>query len=255
MSEFSMKSPQDHLLQKIYANHGWGDPYGFDVTPEEARDFSELAEVGLLERHCHTKPVMEFSTEPDERDWSSWPAGFPDNIFDLLGDFKIGDTGGEGKVMVYEERVKGCGLMVYDKMGRESGFSRQYCIDMVREIILWHQLGHWILLRLPDENEERMEIKDLPADMHTEIQEAIAQIFVLFAILQQEDNSTRTGSLLVFNFMPGHQPGACHGYLDILQHKDFSWAGLFRALKRIRTNPHGAQADLPMFLNLMGLPV
>lgn len=246
-------SPQDYLLFKIYENYGWGDPFGYEKSPDKAWENEELNKI-LYQNRYWTKPEMEHSEK--ECEWLI-PGGFdlPGNIFDLLGEYRCVDVKEEGKIILYEKCIRRFGLMYYEGYGKFMHYARQYCIDLVREIVIWHELGHWITHWMPDKAGKRWDAGSYSVNsQNISFHEGLAQLFTFYALLHYECPERQSDYMSVFQCMLRNQDPHYHGHILILQNRNFSWNGVFRALQAIRTHPQANYADLYLFCDKMSNP-
>lgn len=242
-----MTNPTDHLLLKLYTNYGWGTPFEFnDISPS---DIEQLVEIGLAPNTCYTPPDIHFSVDPCKHPFQDSMENWPDNLFDLLGEYQITDIRMEGKIILYEECIKAFGLLYYDALGKSSRLSRQMCISMVRDIVLWHELGHWITHWMPGSDGRRWDSKSCDYSSGSkDVHEGLAQLFTQYAIIQIEDEKERSELLLVFDWMIQHQASCYRQHHTIMSHQNFGWKACLNALLMLRILGESKEATMDYLL-------
>jgi hypothetical protein len=213
-----MKDPIDHLLLKIHEDHCFGEP-------------SEKPKITYSKVPCSFKM---------DNDW-------PDNLFDLLGSYKVKVPMKEGRIILYEDCISKFGLIFYETFGKTIGKSRQFCINLICEIVLWHELGHWITHWMPGRDKNKWNTKSYNSGS-IDVHEGLAQLFTHYAIINIKDNKLRTNYLLLFSLMLQNQAPCYHKFLDILGHKKFGWNQCFTALTMIRIVEKADEATMDYFI-------
>jgi len=236
-----MNDPTNHLLMKLFDLYQWGDPdEGFYQSGISSSEIEEMHRSGILDNLYHTRPVINYSEEechyvPDGADEK-----LQDNLFDLLGVYQILTFKKEGTIFLYESCIKRVGLRFFAQIGSTLRMSRSYCIDMVREIVLWHELGHWITHWMPGKDRNRWNTKSYDYNKESkDVYEGLAQIFVQFAIQQIDEDKTRNDYQRMFHYLLQNQEACYYRYNDIMRHPKFSWNKLLGAITmlRILNNP------------------
>lgn len=237
-----MKNPIDHLLLKIHENHSWGDPLNHPEFDRETLNY--MVDRGMIPVEYFTKPKITYSEDlcPFTLD-----KDLPDNLFDLLGIYQVKDPMKEGHIILYEDCIRKFGLIFYEAFGKTIGQSRQFCINMVREIVLWHELGHWITHWMPGKDKNRWNTKSYNLGSK-DVYEGLAQLFTHYAIINLEDNKLRNDFLILFSFMLRNQSHCYHKYLDIMGHNKFGWNQCFTALTMIRMVEKADEATMDYFI-------
>lgn len=244
-----MTSPQDYLLLKIHQNHGWGNPFNSDDFKDDPEILKTMTDLGMLPDRYWSKPEINFSDAPCTFQCSGESEYLPENIFDLLGEYRCEYPLKEGKITLFEDCIKGFGLLYYEKFGKESGYARQYCIDTIREIVIWHEFGHWITHWMVDKDGNRWDSENYFYDYGTKgIHEPLAQLFTYYAIINLDDLDKRSNYLTIFQFMLKRQAPCYHMHIDILKNKDFSWIGFFNALQKLRKETDIENVNLDTFI-------
>jgi len=244
-----MTDPIDHLLLKLYENHGWGTPYKTNESEEDS-DLKTLISAGLLPLTYWNKPKVVYSTDECTLRVSEESADWPENLLDLLGVYQANGPDKEGWIIIFEECVSKFGLIYFNMAGIHLGQSRQTCINMVREIVLWHELGHWISHWMTDNNGHRWNPNSYHHDYGSKgVHEGLAQVFTTYAILNIDENQKRAEYLLLFNFMLLRQAPCYHIHLEILNHINYSWTGFLRSLVMLRILENSEEVNLEYLLD------
>lgn len=230
-----MTNPADHLLLKLSKNHGWGEPHKSFEIDEQTKTIKEMINLGMLPEEYLPKPEIIYSSDTCNFLFPEKIDDWPDNLFDLLGLYEIPDPNKEGRIILYEEYIDKLGLIYYNMLGKFFSQTRPYCINMIREIVIWHELGHWITHWMLGSDGYRWEysrfIKGL---VNTNLHEGLAQLFAYYAILNIEEKEKKSNYLLMFDFMLRKQALCYHKHIDIINHKNFSWTGILKALTVLR---------------------
>lgn len=245
-----MTSPQDYLLLKIHQDYGWGNPFISDEFNGDTDTVKELTNIGVLPEKYWSKPEINFSEDPCTFQCSEESDYLPENIFDLLGEYRCDDPLEEGRITLFENCIKEFGLMYYEKFGKKSGFARQYCINAIREIVTWHEFGHWITHWMTDEEGNRWNSEIYFYDYGTKgIHEPLAQLLTYYAIINLDEIEKRSDYLAVFHFMLKRQAPCYYLHIDILKNKDFSWMGFFNALQKLKKETNIENINIDSFIN------
>jgi hypothetical protein len=239
-----MQNPTDHLLLKINEDHCWGDPLNHPEFDHET--LKSVTDLGMTPLEYFGKPEIIYSEEPCthqiDNDW-------PHDLFDVLGIYQVEDPIKEGSIILYEVCIRKFGLIFYEAFGKTTGHTSQFCIDMVRNIVLWHEQGHWITHWMPGRDENRWNTKSYNYNSGTkDVHEGLAQLFTHYAIINIDDISLRTDYLLLFSFMLQNQAPCYHKFLDILGHKKFGWNQCFTALTMIRIVEKADEVTMDHFM-------
>jgi len=268
-----MTSPEDHLLFKIYDEFGWGDPFGY----EKQKTCAAINEHNRLTNPTDTRfagrPRTLYSHRPCLFRYSEEANDYPENLFDLLGEYTFTDPAREGRITVFEEGIKRIGLLYYVRTGKYTRKGRAFYVNIVREIAAWHALGHWVIHWMPGSNGSRWNPATYCGDDQTrDLHEGLAQLFTYYAIINSkhlnaerdrlltlpgmvnEGERQRSEYLSVFAFMLRGQAGCYHRFHDILGHKNFSWRGCFIALQMLRNETDVRNISLDSFLERL-LPI
>ena len=119
-------------------------------------------------------------------------------------------------------------------------------IDIVREIVLWHELGHWITHWMPGKNGHRWDTRSYDYNYSTkDVHEGLAQAFTLYAIINIEDNHLRNEYQQVFHYILRNQAPCYHKHYDIINHENFNWKRMLNGISMLRIieKPGGVTFD------------
>lgn len=246
----------ENLLNNIYENFGWGekpvDRLKKSGTLKECSDSAaeSFLDLNLLKCPSHPEPKITRSRKACTFvDFDN-----KEEIFDLLGEYRPikKATLIEGEIILYEGCIKEFGIRFYKLIGKTIlHLSRQNCIDMVREIVQYHELGHWITHWMPDKQGCRWN-SEIFWENNTdakELREGLAQIFTYYAMINTDKGEKHRSNLIfLFEFMLKGQAPCYHKHLDILCNKNFSWDGCFAALSAVRKEVNINSINLNFFL-------
>lgn len=123
--QFALSDTVQHLLLPLYNQYGWGVPDPIDSTI-----------MGPKISHKQKKV-------PGIRDTQH--AAMQEKFFEIAGVYFYKGYAQEGEIILYNDQISTAGLSYYELTGRVIGKYQSSCITMVEEIVLWHQLGHWII--------------------------------------------------------------------------------------------------------------
>jgi len=241
-----MTNPADHLLLKISKNHGWGEPHKSFEIDEQTKTMKTMINLGMLPEEYLPKPEIIYSSDTCKFLFPEKIDEWPDNLFDLLGLYEVYDPKKEGRIILYEECIKNLGLIYYNMIGKYLGQSRQFCINMVREIVLWHELGHWITHWMPGSDGYRWNNSTYMYDGYgtNDLHEGLAQLLVFYSVINIDEYKNQSDYFLMFDFMIRKQAPCYHKHIDIMNHGNFSWNGILRALTILRiTEDHNITLD------------
>lgn len=246
-----INDPVDHLLMTLFTVYQWGEPvekYSQKGIPHSA--VSQAKNIGQAVTTYYLRPTIIFLEEkfpfamPVEID------KLPENLFDLLGAYQMKSYDSEGTIFLYEARIHEIGLLFYINAGRVLRMSRSYCINQVREIVLWHQLGHWITHWMPGKDHNRWNRKSfLYNDMSKNVHEALAQVFVQFAIQHIEDDNKRNHFQIIFHYMLHKQQKCFYQYSKLFKHPRFGWNNLLGAITMLRILENPEDVTIEYLLN------
>lgn len=259
----------NHLLLALYKNFKWGDPYEiFDHgnnNPDksaasnirsERDDMENLVSIGLIPDRYYTSPEIVYSERDCSIDFYNSEM-WPKNLFDVLGEYIVKERSQQGLIFIYEKCVEDFGIMVYRDLGKKYIKSEKYCIDMVRDIVLWHELGHWITHWMKGSDGHRWNntasyvYNEETKDLH----EALAQIFAYYAMFNIYDSEKRNVYFRIFYFMLNNQGTCYQKFNKILMHPKFSWEGVLMAIVLLRIEPDYKDVQLDNFIKNMSYSV
>ena len=228
-----MKDSIDNILLNLYKEHGWG-VYGFLDLKESLSQKKEIDSC-LLEETYWDKPEVIFDHESSDILFSENAKNWPSILFEVMGAYEIENAQEKGRIILFDDVINKFGLYYYEMLGKYIHLSRQYCIHMVREIVLWHHLGHWIMHWMPGRDGHRWlfpKLASLP-DKH-DVSEGIAQVFAFYAISQLEKETDRSRYMMTFNFMLIGQAPCYHKHTQIMSKGRFGWNEFLTAITMIR---------------------
>lgn len=228
--------PVDHLLMPFYKIYQWGEPA--EKPSQNGNPLSTISKAkntGLNEETYHARPTIIYTNEKGPFTTQIEMNKLPDNLFDLLGEYQVKSYNTEGTIFLYETGIHEIGLLFYKNVGRVLKMSRSYCVDLVREIVLWRGLGHWITHWMPGKDHNRWNRKSYLYDEITnEVHESLALVFVQFAILHIEDDNRRNHFQIFYHLMLQKQQKDFYMYNQILKHPRFGWNNLLGAITMLR---------------------
>ena len=243
--------PVDHLLMTLYTMYQWGEPAensSRNGIPHPAETHARNADLpeetipagpthGFNEVEC---PLM-MQIEADK---------LPDNLFDLLGEYRVSSYCTEGTIFLYKSNIYKIGLLFHNNIGSALGMSLTYCVDLIREIVRWHQLGHWITHWVPGKDHHRWNsISYRYDDESKEVHEALAMAFVQFAILHIEDDNRRNHYQILFHYMLHNQQKLYYLYNQLLKHPRFGWNTLLGGITMLRLLENPDEVTFEYLLN------
>ncbi|MBU2652275.1 MAG: hypothetical protein KKA81_15200 [Bacteroidetes bacterium] len=257
-----LQDPVDHLLMSLHNNFGWGDPFEvFDKMDEESNAESAdenlptyhetikyMNENDMLQQKYHSRPGIHYKKDECSYNFSKENEGpWPDNLFDLLGKYIVDRYDEEGKIYLFEDCISKVGEKYFIESGLNLKKGKQYFINIVREIVLWHELGHWITHWMTGNDNCRWNLTEsyIINGSTKDTHEGLAQAFTFYAIIKIYDQNQRNNYLQVFNYMLRDQASCYHKHYEIMNHPNFSWKGLLRGIKmlRIKENPEQVTID------------
>jgi len=242
-----MKDPVDHLLLGLYEKFNWGDPYGI---LENKDTMMIMEELDLHPKSYHARPLITYSNQECSMNFGCRYESLPENLFEILGEYRVKKYDQEGEIMIYEDCIQTFGLMYYEHFGKLMRKPRQYCVNLVREIVLWHELGHWITHWMIGNDQKRwnsrsFQFNNLSKDIH----EGLAQSFVQYAIITHEDEQLRNDFQLLFHFLLINQEACYYRYNDLMRDPSFSWEKLMGGITMLRILENPDEVTFEYLLN------
>jgi hypothetical protein len=251
------------LIYKLEENYSWGEKPDADNMIEELK---KLEDIGLLGESAH-QPIPEIIIS--EEDCELWNEGENresnihfdkepeidfskfDNIFDLLGIYNYDNPTVEGKIILYEKCIMKFGQYFHSKIGGPIlNLKESDCIHRVLEIVLWHELGHWVTHWMLDKDDKRWNSGTFIYNKSTfDLHEGLAELFTYYAITNTQKENLHYG--LLFEFMQIGQSACYHKHHEILSHKNFSWENVLNAIQVLRKVEDRNQINLETFLSLL----
>lgn len=225
------KDPVDHLLLTLHNEYGWGDPYEKIKDPDKGKTHKYMEDMGMIDPTYYSRPSIESTDENCQFKVEDWP----ENLFDLLGKYVVKSFDEEGKIILYEKCINEVGLQYYDEIGHKSRKGRQFYINIVREIVQWHELGHWITHWMKGKDGHRWDSKSYDYNYATkDVHEGLAQAFTQYAIFNLEDIHLRNEYQQVFHYLLRNQAPCYHKHYDIINNSRFSWVRMMGGISMLR---------------------
>jgi len=246
-----INDPVEHLLMTLYTMYQWGEPA--EKSSWKGISHSAVTQAknpDVEETTYQPRPTVIFSEEKCPFAMPVEINKLPENLFDLLGAYQVKNYNTKGTIFLYEACIQEIGLLFYINAGRVLRMSRSYCINLVREIVLWHQLGHWITHWMPGKDHNRWNRKSyLYNDMSKDVHEALAQVFVQFAIQHIEDDNKRNHFQIIFHYLLHKQQKYYSLYNQLLKHPRFGWNNLLGAITMLRILENPEDVTIEYLLN------
>ena len=226
-------NPVNHILLSLYNQHNWGDPFEKFKNQEEIDAIKAKIEKGEIRLEYFSQPEIEYHAKNYHNNLEECN----DILFDVVGHYEIENYSKEGRIIIFEDFVQQIGLAYYNDFGFRARRGRQFYINIVREIILWHQLGHWITHWMQGSDRNRWDIKSYSFDKQTrDIHEGLAQSFTLYAIINIDDNQIRNEYQQVFHYLLKNQQNCYYKHYEIMSHPKFGWKAMLNGLIMLRIN-------------------
>ena len=228
--------PVDHLLMTLYTMYQWGEP----AENSSRNGILHSAETqarndGLTEETFPARPPIKFLEKECPFIMVVEIYQLPDNLFDLLGKYQVESYDAEGTIFLYKSCINKIGELFHNSIGKKMGMEQNYYVDLVREIVIWHQLGYWITHWMPGKDHHRWNVKSYRYDDKSkEVHEALAMAFVQFAILHIEDDNRRNHYQILFYYMLDNQQKLYYLYNQLLKHPRFGWNTLLGGITMLR---------------------
>lgn len=246
-----INDPVEHLLTTLRTVYKWGEPA--EMSSQNGNLYSAITQAKKTEgeeRTYQSRPTIIYSDKKCDYAIQLEINKLPDNLFDLLGAYRVKSYDTEGTIFLYEARIHEIGILFYKNAGRVLRMSRSYCVNLVREIVLWHQLGHWITHWMPGKDHNRWYGKSfLYNDMSKDVHEALAQVFVQFAIQHIEDDNRRNHFQIIFHYMLHKQQNCFYLYNQLLKHPGFGWKNLLGAITMLRILENPEEVTMEYLMN------
>jgi hypothetical protein len=248
-----MKDPADHLLMSLYKNFGWGDPYDCQNScPGNNFTIIEMEERCMFPESYHARPEIVYSEDECKIKLIDKLDPWPENLFEVLGEYRIVRYDRQGTIFINEDCIREFGLIFYNHFGKILKKQRQYFINLVREIVLWHELGHWITHWMPGKDKHRWASASFRYNEKTRIiHEGLAQIFTQYAILTLDDERLRNDYQLLFHYILLNQSACYYKYQEIMNHPKFSWNNLLGGITMLRILEKSEEVTFEYLLNNM----
>jgi len=174
-----------------------------------------------------------------------------EGIFDSLGTYSITGSGNRGLIWLSVVSIMESANVFHTVVGQPLlHMSTAKAVKMMRDVVLWHQLGHWITDWIMDRHGNGWDDRILLPAITRDFREGLAQLFTWYAVI----HSRKTGQQhydRVFEHMLKGQDACYHSYLDILNHRNFTWRDVIKALEMIGKEKRKAVINLNSFLTLM----
>lgn len=243
--------PVDHLLMTLYTMYQWGEPAensSRNGIPHSAETHARNA--GLAEEPLPAWPKHGFKEVECPLMMQIEADKLPDNLFGLLGEYQVKSYDTEGTFFLYKSCINKIGELFHNSLGEEVGMKQNYCVDLVREIVIWHELGYWITHWMPGKDHHRWNSKSYRYDEKSiEVHEALAMAFVQFAILHIEYDNRRNHYQILFHFMLDNQQKLYYLYNQLLKHPRFGWNTLLGGITMLRLLENPDEVTFEYLLN------
>jgi hypothetical protein len=240
----------------LVEDQGWGETTYLSGTIEDAK---LLEDNGLLEEH-QSIPSIEISYEDCRRNLldndfnydSDFDFNRIPNIIDLLGEYRCDTPENEGKITIFELCIRKYAAYFLKEPGNlPSVITIEECKDMLKEIVLWHEVGHWITHWMLDKagNRWNSEMYNVFNSDGKNLHEGLAQLFAHYAISNNQE--WRPYQEKIFEMMLKNQTACYLKHIDILKHKNFSMKNVLNAIQKIRTEKNKQNINLKSFLHIL----
>jgi hypothetical protein len=221
-----MEDPIRHILSNLLNDFNWG----------ELNDSS--------------RPEVINSKKETPGNYSQDPLRWPGNLFHLLGEYKTESASQEGVILLYDDETEKFSEACHQSFSSLYKLPASEVREMVRDIILWHQTGHWIVHWLKGTDNSRWTNRSYKIDDNTlDLHEGLAQIFVEYAIHNIENHLSRTQYNMLFNYLLTNQAPCFHTHTMIRNHKNFSMKGLLRSIMIVRILSEPEEVNLEYLLS------
>ena len=242
------------LVYDLEQNYGWGEKT--DETRSLFRDLEENGYEGLLGNNAHQPIPDVFISDDNCQKISQTISGTSNeidfnqvhNIMDVLGEYVYKNPMEEGKIILYSHCIKLFGNFIFHYMKEKNqSITKNDCIRLLYDIVVWHELGHWITHWMLDKSGSRWNSASI-VNASRELKEGLAQLFTFYAI-KITDHNKQNYSLL-FEFIQLHQEDCYLKHTEILRHENFTWENVMISIQGIRKDTANEGVELKSFLRL-----
>lgn len=235
------------LINNIFDDFKFGGEYTDDFHEREyiksSSSFGFFDHVNDIPDRLRCAPT-KIDVSEDICSFIALHPDLPNNIFDLLGEYKYTSPVNEGQIILYKKCIESYAKYFHDKNIYTGEFSSlPECTNWLYKIVLWHEVGHWITHWMLDKSGSRWDDTFWSLEPNpNNLLEGLAQVFTYYAIIKDEDSKKLK---FMFESLLLGQSEPYHKHIDIIKHANFSWENCMVALKKIRKE---SQPDLIKYL-------
>jgi len=214
-----------------------GEQFGTDNLGSEwqraagYREYIAIPKIDFSESNCENYTEIIEACENDKP--------LPGKIFDLLGEYRLKEKDAydqQGEIIIYNRCIRQVGKKIYKETSFGSEVTEDTIINYLYDIVLWHELGHWVTHWMTDSNLHRWNNQPkLFDEANTELLEGLAQCFTYYAMNHLKDDKEKECYMKVFESLLKDQPDCYHKHKEIIQCKVFTWKGLMKGIENLRT--------------------
>jgi len=196
----------------------------FDDTKPSSMLGIEIIDIGF----DVTKIPIENSTE-DCLFFSN------EKIFETLGLYTHESVTKQGKIILFKKCIKEYSKRLKEEYLAYNSITDKEIEDIVYKIVLWHEMGHWMLHWFLDKNGNRWNNDTYRYQNLDDIilHEGIAQTFTCLTI-QKAEKDGYNFTKLIFELMCLNQSPQYHKHTEIMKHINFSELSFLNAICEIR---------------------